>query len=293
MNRQILGEMISITIVIFWQNGMMLAFHSMSQDHTLMASRYELKYLIPQRLAVQVRGFIRQYLELDEFGSNGANFDYPVHSLYLDTDDWQIYWRTVNGDRNRFKLRIRYYSESDNIPVFWEIKRRMKDIILKQRCGIWRSAADRVLNGQLPVAHDMMSPQVPSELNAIQEFFRLQYNLGAVGKMHVAYNREAYVNSHNNEARVTFDRHVRVETRFDQSLITQMKKPFVCTGTGDDPDDVVILELKFSGRFPNWYRELVQAFHLTQTGAAKYIEGTTIYAGREMAAIDVVRNMVL
>jgi hypothetical protein len=169
----------------------------------------------------------------------------------------------------------------------------MKDIILKQRCGIWRSASGHVLNGQLPGPLDMVAPHVPSELTAIQEFFRLQYNLGAVGKMHVAYNREAYVNSNNNEARVTFDRHVRVATRFNQALVTQMEKPFVCTGTGDDPDDVVILELKFSGRFPNWYRELVQTFHLTQTGAAKYIEGTTLYAGRELAAIDVVRNMVL
>ncbi len=107
------------------------------------------------------------------------------------------------------------------------------------------------------------------------------------------HEREAYVNNHNNEVRVTFDRHVRVATRFDQSLTTQMKDPFICTGTSENPDDVVILELKYSGRFPNWYQELVQAFNLVQGGAAKYAEGTTIYAGRHLAPIDVIRNMVL
>jgi hypothetical protein len=265
----------------------------MAQDHTLMASRYELKYLIPQRLAERVRAFVRQHLELDEFGGGPPNFDYPVHSLYLDSDDWKIYWRTINSDKNRFKLRIRYYNENDKTPVFWEVKRRMKDIILKQRCGIWRFAADRVVNGQLPAPLEMCAPHDPSELKSIQEFFRLQYEMGAVGKMHVAYMREAYVNDRNNEVRVTFDRHVRVATRFDQSFTTQMRKPFVCTGTGENPDDVVILELKYSGRFPDWYRELVQTFNLVQGGAAKYAEGTTMYAGRELPAIDVIRNMIL
>jgi hypothetical protein len=56
---------------------------------------------------------------------------------------------------------------------------------------------------------------------------------------------------------------------------------------------VVILELKFTGRFPNWYRELVRAFDLMQGGAAKYCEGTLLCAGRNLPAQDVVRTMVL
>ena len=265
----------------------------MAQDHTLMASRYELKYLIPQRVAVQIRSFVRQYLELDEFGGGPPDYAYSIHSLYLDTEDLKIYWRTVNGDKNRYKLRIRYYDESDQTPVFWEVKRRMKDIILKQRCGIWRSAAHQVMAGQLPAPLEMMAPHNPADVKAIQDFFHLQYNLGAVAKMHVAYEREAYVNGHNNEVRVTFDRHVRVTTRFENTLTTQMKKPFICTGTGENPEDVVILELKYSGRFPNWYQELVETFNLMQTGAAKYAEGTTMYAGRSLAPVDVIRNMIL
>ena len=78
----------------------------MGQDHTLMASRFELKYLIPNSVALRVRDFIQQHLDIDEYGVGQPNFSYPVHSLYLDSDDWKIYWRTINGDKNRYKLRL-------------------------------------------------------------------------------------------------------------------------------------------------------------------------------------------
>jgi hypothetical protein len=41
------------------------------------------------------------------------------------------------------------------------------------------------------------------------------------------------------------------------------------------------------------YRKLVQNFNLGQTGAAKYAEGVMMYNGRDQAAIDVIRNMIL
>ena len=36
--------------------------------------------------------------------------------------------------------------------------------------------------------------------------------------------------------------------------------------------EFVILELKFTNRFPEWFRELVRCFHVMQCGAAKYVE---------------------
>jgi hypothetical protein len=265
----------------------------MSQNHAIMASRYELKYLIPNSVALKARAFIRQHLDLDEFGVGQPDASYPVHSLYLDSDDWKIYWCAFNGDRNRFKLRVRYYNDSADTPVFFEIKRREKDVILKQRCGVRRAAAAGVLAGHLPDRSGMIAPDDPAEQKAIQDFLHLQFGMGAVGKMQVSYLREAYVNDYNNEVRVTFDRSVRVEPRFDGRLTSKMESPLVCTGEGTAPDDLVILELKFTERFPNWYHDLVRTFHLTQTGAAKYVEGTTIYAGRHLHSRDVIRNMVL
>lgn len=258
----------------------------MGQDHTLMASRFELKYLIPNSVALRVRDFIQQHLDIDEYGVGQPNFSYPVHSLYLDSDDWKIYWRTINGDKNRYKLRLRYYNDSPKTPIFFEIKRRMKDIILKQRCGLKRPGVEAVLAGHLPDPKYLIS-QDPEEYQAAHRFLELMLDVNAKPKMHVAYMREAYVNAHNNEFRVTLDRHVRCATRFDGLLTTKMVDPFICT------TDTVILELKFTGRFPNWYRELVRVFNCFQCGAAKYVEGTMMYAGRNLPAKDVIRNMVL
>jgi hypothetical protein len=65
-----------------------------------------------------------------------------------------------------------------------------------------------------------------------------------------------------------------------------MADPFVCT------TDTVVLELKFTERFPNWYRDLVHAFNCFQTSAAKYAEGTTVYLGRHLSPRDVIRHLM-
>jgi hypothetical protein len=38
----------------------------------------------------------------------------------------------------------------------------------------------------------------------------------------------------------------------------------------------VILELKFTSRFPDWFKELVRVFGLMQCGAAKYADGIAL-----------------
>jgi hypothetical protein len=252
-----------------------------------MASRYELKYLIPEATALRVREFVRQYLELDEFGNGRPDLSYPVHSLYLDSDDWTIYRRTVNGDRNRFKLRIRYYTENPAVPVFCEIKRREKDVIHKHRCAVRRRAVPDILAGLEPDAEDLFRPG-PHDLEALREFMRLTQSLQTRPKLHVFYQREAYVNDFNNEVRVTLDRHVGAVRRFDGLL------PATCDGAYEcSSDGLVILELKFTARFPGWYRDLVETFGLMQSGAAKYVEGANLHLGRGLAPKDIPRGLWL
>jgi SPX domain protein involved in polyphosphate accumulation len=97
----------------------------------LQKSRFEQKYIITEEQALQIRDFVQAYLELDENGVGKPNFSYPVHSLYLDSNDLKLYWTTINGDKNRFKLRIRFYNNKPETPVFFEIKRRMNNCIMK------------------------------------------------------------------------------------------------------------------------------------------------------------------
>ena len=88
------------------------------ETDNLQHQRLELKYIVPERVARSVRDYVCHHLSLDKFGEGQPDFSYPVHSLYLDSDRLTLYWHTINGNKNRYKLRLRYYDESDKTPVF-------------------------------------------------------------------------------------------------------------------------------------------------------------------------------
>jgi hypothetical protein len=238
----------------------------MSQDRGLQQQRFELKYLIDEALAPSIREHVRSYLELDDYGVGMPNLAYPVQSIYLDSDDLATHKAVVNGTKNRFKLRLRYYDDHPNTPVFLEVKARVNNCILKQRCGVKRDAVELLVAGQLPERQHMLSKE-PKHLAALQRFNYLLHHLNAKPKVHNCYLREAWVSPMDNSVRITFDRKVMAEPYFRAKPIVRMENPVeVYPGQ-------TILEIKFTSRFPNWIREMVEIFNLMQFAAAKYSEG--------------------
>ena len=226
--------------------------------------RFELKYIISEPTALLVRDFVRSHLDMDEYSIGRPNYSYPVHSLYLDSDDLKLYWTTINGDKNRYKLRLRYYSTNPDTPVFFEIKRRMNNCIMKQRGGVQQDSIPFLLAGHIPEQGHLVSKN-PNQLLSLQRFSHLMGQLRAKPKVHIAYLREAYV-SDNDEVRVTIDREVMAEPNLASAVKTEMVKPVRSF------EKQVILELKFTNRYPDWFRELVRVCNVMQCGAAKYVE---------------------
>ena len=237
----------------------------MSNDR-MQRQRFEQKYMLDEDKARAIRTFVSTHLELDENGVGRPGFSYPVHSLYLDSPHLTTFWSTINGDKNRYKLRLRFYNDKPNSPVFFEIKRRMDNCILKQRGGVKKSAVPWLMAGQMPAPSDLLHGD-PKNLVAIQRFLELREKIHAVPQAHVCYQREAYVDPVTDAVRVTFDRDVFTESRDTPTFGTTMRNPSRPFG------DRVILELKFTDRFPNWLRDMVEIFGLMQCGAAKYCEG--------------------
>jgi len=242
---------------------------SQSQAHELQLSRLEQKYIVTEDVALSVRSFVASYLEIDEFGATQPNLSYPVHSLYLDSDDLHIYWSTINGDKNRYKLRLRYYENRPNAPVYFEIKRRMNNAIMKQRGAVHRAAVTQVLAGMLPSPAQLAAAD-PRHLMAIQRFVELATNVHARPRAHISYLREAWVQPDDNSVRVTLDRDVLCAVDTTSDLRTEMINPYAIFGNR------VVLELKFTGRFPDWFSEMVRAFNLHQSSAAKYADGVAL-----------------
>jgi len=231
----------------------------------LQTQRFELKYLVREETARAVRQYLRSYLKLDDFAANFPDYAYPVHSLYLDSPDLATYQAVQTGEKNRFKIRIRYYSDSDE-TVYFEIKRRTNEIISKMRAKVRRDAVQPLLAGAPPQLKHLAKPDA-KHFFALQEFCRLTHSLRAAPKSHVAYRREAWMSPINNALRVTFDRDVLCEPEFGQALLTRLDnavRPF---------DDQVVLELKFIDRLPAWCSEMVRTFGLVRGGAPKYAKG--------------------
>lgn len=231
----------------------------------LQTQRFELKYLVTEDTARAVRQFVRCYLKPDEFAADKADFSYPVHSLYLDSPDLTTYQAVQCGEKNRFKLRIRYYGSSDAV-VHFEIKRRTNDVISKCRAGVRRECVRGLLAGEPPMLRHLAKPD-GRQLAALREFCRLMHSLRAAPKSHVAYQREAWMSPAHNSMRVTFDRAVQCEPEFGTALTTSL-------GDAVTPfERKVVLELKFVDRLPAWCSEMIRAFGLVRGGAPKYAQG--------------------
>jgi hypothetical protein len=251
----------------------------LNHENLLQRSRFELKYLITEKLAVQVRQFARNYLVPDPYAKFRADGSpgYGIYSVYLDNPSLDLMAATVHGHKNRFKLRARYYDENPQNPVYFEIKGRVNDAILKQRAKVRREVAARLLVEGVPHRSDLVDPEDTEQYVSLRRFCELRSQIRAKPQCIVAYDREAWMTADGNSARLTFDRALLGGPYRGQFTATPQQdwvKPDVAHGI--DPRILlgVVLELKFTDRFPNWMRELVRVFDLTRTCMAKYVTCT-------------------
>lgn len=227
-------------------------------------SRIELKYIISERCAQDVRDFARRYLQPDKYALPESNYAYHVRSLYLDSPDFVLYRATMDGHFKRFKLRIRVYDDNHENPAFFEIKHRHDKAIIKERAICKRSSVPRLLAGHRPRVSDLFYNNSDG-YEVLQKFCDLRSSINASGSIVVSYSREAYVSEDGKRVRVTFDRDL-------SALKTTDALPLANGDRGFNPRlGGVILELKFTDRFPIWMTEMVEVFNLERSRMPKYI----------------------
>jgi hypothetical protein len=236
----------------------------MTYAHRLQSNRFEFKYMIDEVRARAIRDFVRPFLVHDENADPKLSYSYAIHSIYLDSDSYSLAQATLQGLKNRFKLRMRFYDDKLDSPVFFEIKRRLNDVICKERVGIHRNRVLPLLQRRFPEREDLIR-FTPKAFDSLRHFCSLRNAIQADRGILVSYLREAYVTPHDNSVRLTFDRNV-TSGRFDEHLrINRHDERFQPRLSG------VILELKFTDRFPFWMHDLVHEFNLQRSPMAKYV----------------------
>lgn len=225
-------------------------------------SRWEYKYLVPHRLVPEIRAYIQPFVEPDPYAALHPGYAYPINSLYLDSPDLRLYKEVLAGERNRFKLRVRCYSDDPTTPVFLEIKKRQNRVIRKVRAKLGREQAARLIDGQ----HSSLPARLTNGLMPdLDEFIATQGLITARPVVRVKYIREAYQARDREPVRITFDTHLMHAVTFDNTL-SIMDGKWV-----DTPVDGTILEIKFTDYFPAWLRDVAVMFRLHDQSVPKYV----------------------
>jgi hypothetical protein len=237
----------------------------MDWEHHRGSVHHELNYLISEDTAGRVRDFVRSYLDLGLRSVAKPNFSYPVHNLYLDSDDLSFYWMDFNDNEHRWQLKIRYYTVGPGETAHLEIKRRLADVVMRERCAIRQEAVPLVLDGQT-LAPSQLVNRDPADQATLERFIAALAKFRARPKLHVSYVRESYI-SDDGAVRVTMDRKIVCQPSEGEKLPVHLNHPCPLF------PPYVLLELNHGPRFPDWFREMVEIFSLTTCDADKYIEG--------------------
>lgn len=233
---------------------------------TLHLERYEYKYAVPDDRTDAVRRFIRPYAALDKYAEKAQDRRYTIHNLYLDTPNLDLYQACINGDLDRCKLRIRWYDDEAEGPFFFEVKRKIRQVIVKDRVRVSRDEFRAILRGE-PVS----IPGGPSADNLTA--FRARVALiGAVPTICSRYTREPYESVFGDYARLTLDRAMCFQPARDYEL-PEDPRDWTYVDAAWATEGIrcaTVLELKFTRDFPRWMSDLVAEFDLQRIGFSKY-----------------------
>lgn len=219
-----------------------------------------MKYLVSESKTAAIAQFIKPYVRLDRYCKSQANGSYPIVNLYLDSEDLQLCQQSIQGHKNRFKLRIRSYTDDPDYPRFFEVKRRANTIIIKDRARVMASSVAPLISGTfcLPQGNG-------AERQTLEQFLLYMTGINARPVVRTRYQRWAFEDILDNTVRVTFDRDISFNVTSHPDVGLNGK------GWYRLPWNDVVLEIKFTGRYPAWLGRMIKCFDLRHQSVSKYV----------------------
>jgi hypothetical protein len=227
--------------------------------------RVERKFLVSDQVAFALREAVSRHLAIDAHTPPRSPRGYAVYTLYYDTPALELYRHTCEGRDGRLKLRVRFYDQDAQGPAFVEVKEKRDSLVFKRRFEANKPFVEAMLR-------DPQCDQLNHALSngargsALEEFCRRRHELGALPKLLIVYEREAYESASEPRVRVTFDRRIRTNSILRAPAL--LVPPYGTNVGGLN----VLVEFKHPGETPAWLADLEQQFHLRQASFSKFAE---------------------
>ena len=173
-----------------------------------------------------------------------------IYSLYYDTDSFELFNLSEDGNNERKKFRIRFYNQETS-EAFLEIKEKKGSAGWKTKANLWNFK-----NLTLITSNSFRPFKIPQVIN-----------LGLIPLIGVTYNRNYFI-SNCSRFRLTFDRKIKYGKILKYS--NKFNVEF------DTPSEIDIIELKFDFNLDFYSSSLIPIFenyNLILSKFSKYCYG--------------------
>ncbi|MBN2802504.1 MAG: polyphosphate polymerase domain-containing protein [Deltaproteobacteria bacterium] len=238
-------------------------------------NRYELKYIIPIRLAWKLLADFKERMPYDSYCPENG---YKLTSLYYDSTELDFFWNKIEGIKFRRKVRLRIYPASsieETTHGMVEIKQCINKTVQKKRLKLpIDEGHDLCVNG-------ILSEKItdPDDMQVAQEVKYISDSMQLIPTCITAYNRIALAGDYMDPGlRITFDTNVRYRTH--ALHVNQDAKNNLII-----PLDWCVLEVKTNERIPDWVASILTANNCQLGRISKYCSGIARDRARHVMAL--------
>jgi hypothetical protein len=216
--------------------------------------RNELKFFINAHQKNVMANKLSKICQRDSFSD--ADGGYLVSSLYFDDYNQSAIFDKLSGIRDRKKFRVRIYNhQSNNIKL--ERKIRRESVTEKSHIQISKDEYDTLVSGDVSFLRH--------KDDVVAKDFYLYYRTKNLRpRVVVEYRREAFIYKYG-DVRITFDYFLKAGVFQTDLFSNGYMIPAI-------PHDQIILEVKYTGYFPDVIRNIIQINNLQWQSSSKYVK---------------------
>jgi hypothetical protein len=223
--------------------------------------RYEKKYLISRSQYEALLPHLFERMKSDYYGQ------YLVQNLYYDTERFDCVRASIEKPVYKEKLRLRCYgAPRSGSNLFLELKKKFEGVVYKRRISVPYKEQGSV------AVRDMIACEDSQISREIGYFYALH---PVSEKIHIAYERLAFVCLENLGLRVTFDTDIRFR-------VHELNFTGALSGTAILPPGQILMEIKTIGAMPFWLSRLLGENGVFPRSFSKYgIWYTQFFSGKK------------